>query len=70
MNAHAVEKAMLAIVTPEPSISLSYVVICHADTFEPVQQIVPGTMLAIAASIGGIRLIDNIIWSGDDHWLL
>lgn len=70
LNPEVVEKAMFALVTLEPSISLSYAVACHSETFEPVQQIVPGTMLAIAASLGGIRLIDNIVWFGDDHWLL
>jgi pantoate--beta-alanine ligase len=65
-----VEQAMAAIVSAEPSISLSYVAVCHPDTFEPLQQIAPKTMLAIAASIGGIRMIDNIVWLGDDHWLL
>lgn len=70
LNADTVKNAMTALVVPEPSISLSYAAVCHADTFEPFQHIVPGTMLAIAASISGMRLIDNIIWLGDDHWLL
>lgn len=70
LNPSVIEQAMAAIITAEPSISLSYVAVWHPDTFEPLQQIVPGTMLAIAASFGGIRLVDNIIWSGDDHWLL
>ncbi|MEO8970519.1 MAG: pantoate--beta-alanine ligase [Ktedonobacteraceae bacterium] len=70
LNPAVVEHAMFALVTLEPSISLSYVAVCRSDTFEPVQQIMPGTMLAIAASIGGIRMIDNIVWSRDDHWVL
>jgi len=70
LNAEVVEKAMFALVAVEPSISLSYVAVCHPDTFETLKQIAPKTMLAIAASVGGIRLLDNIIWLGDDHWLL
>src|SRR5579863_9849748 len=70
LNPDVVEQAMTALVAAEPSISLSYVAVCHPDTFEPVQQAAPKTMLAIAVSIGGIRLIDNIVWLGENHWLL
>lgn len=70
MNPAAVEQAMSTLVSAEPSISLSYVAVCDPDTFEPRQQIAPKTMLAIATSIGGIRINDNIVWLGDDHWLM
>ena len=70
LNPAVVEQAMAALVSAESSMSLSYVAVCHPDTFEPLQQIAPKTMLAIAASAGAIRMIDNIVWFGDDHWVL
>ncbi len=70
LDAEVVEKAISAFVAVEPLVTLEYIAVYNPETFDKVEQITPRTMLAIAASIGGVRLIDNIIWSGDNHWLL
>jgi len=66
----AVEKAMTDVIKTEPLVTLDYAAVCHPDTFIALEEVTPGTMLAIAVRIGHIRLIDNIVWLGDDRWLL
>lgn len=38
-----------------------YVELVEADTLEPLEQARPGSVLAVAAHVGGTRLIDNIV---------
>lgn len=63
-------KAMTDMIDGESILTLNHIVICHPTTFMPVDIVQPGSMLALAASIGSIRLIDNITWLADGHWLL
>ncbi len=65
-----IEKAMIDLVMTEPLVTLDYVKVCHSDTLSPVATILPGTMLMIAAHIGKVHFIDNIIWRGGTNWLL
>lgn len=44
-----------------PSVSLEYAEAVHPDTLDPVGEMVPGTILALAARVGKARLIDNIV---------
>lgn len=66
----AVKKAMTDVITTEPLAKLTRVEICHADTFATLEEVVPRSMLVIAARIGTVQLIDNIVWTGNGHWLL
>ena len=69
-NCAEIEKAMMDLVVTEPLVNLDYVKVCHSDTLSSVDTIVPGTMLMIAAYIGKVHFIDNIIWRGGTNWLL
>ena len=69
-NCAEIEKAMIDLVMTEPLVTLDYVKVCHSDTLSAVDTIVPGTMLMIAAHIGKVHFIDNIIWRGGTNWLL
>lgn len=69
-NPAEIEKAMIDLVATEPLVNLDYVKVCHSDTLSAVDTIIPGTMLMIAAQIGIVHLIDNIIWRGGTNWLL
>jgi pantothenate synthetase len=52
----------------EPLISLEYVAICDPETFQELPEVRPGTLLAIAAQVGTIRLVDNILLRDDGTW--
>jgi pantoate--beta-alanine ligase len=69
-NCAEIEKAMMDLVATEPLVNLDYVKVCHSDTLSSVDTIVPGTMLMIAAHIGKVHFVDNIIWRGGTNWLL
>ncbi len=49
------------IIMEEKTVKLQYLEAVHSKTLEPVQRIEKGTMLALAAFIDEVRLIDNII---------
>jgi len=44
-----------------PGIRPQYVELVHPDSLEPVDVANPGAVLAVAAFVGGTRLIDNVI---------
>ncbi len=69
-NPAEIEKAMIDLVVTEPVVNLDYVKVCHSDTLSAVDTILPGTMFMIAAHIGKVHFIDNIIWRGGTNWLL
>jgi pantothenate synthetase len=43
-----------------PEIKLEYLQIVDPLTLEPVEEVVPGSRAIVAASVGGVRLIDNL----------
>ena len=45
----------------DPAIELDYLEFVEKETFEPVSEINSPTIAAIAAKVGAVRLIDNII---------
>ena len=45
----------------EPALSIEYVEAVDPNTLEPVAEVVPGTLVAIAGRVGNTRLIDNFI---------
>lgn len=65
-----IEKAMADLVASETMVKLDYSAVCHPDTFAELAEAVPGTLLVIAAHIGKARLVDNFLWTTDDHWLI
>ncbi|MHB1710849.1 MAG: pantoate--beta-alanine ligase [Acidimicrobiales bacterium] len=57
-----IESAMDAVVRAEPLVDLDYAVVVRADDLQPATSIRHGSAirLLIAATVGGVRLIDNL----------
>lgn len=66
----AIEQAMATVVTNEQLARLDYAAVCHADTFSEVPAVAPRTLLALAARVGSVRLIDNFLCTEDGQWLM
>jgi pantoate--beta-alanine ligase len=60
-TAEAVRDAVLQELKAEPSVTLDRLDLLHLDTLKPLDRVSPGkTLLALAAHVGGVRLIDNL----------
>jgi pantoate--beta-alanine ligase len=46
----------------EPRVQLDYAAIVDPITLEPVSQVIPGSVALVAARLGAVRLIDNLIF--------
>ena len=46
----------------EPRVQLDYAAIVNPATLEPVAQVIPGSVALLAATLGTVRLIDNLIF--------
>jgi pantoate--beta-alanine ligase len=57
----AVGEAVYAILATEPDLAVEYVETVDPDTLAPVSVVHAGTLLALAARVGGTRLIDNVV---------
>jgi pantoate--beta-alanine ligase len=60
-NAHRLEAAIMKAVELAPAARLDYAEIAHADTLEPVFEASRGDVALVAAYIGRVRLIDNLV---------
>jgi pantoate--beta-alanine ligase len=60
-NAHAVKKAMHALILSKKTASIDYIAIVDADTLTPLDKIKGKCLIALAVRIGRTRLIDNIV---------
>ena len=49
------------VLAEEPSVQLDYFEIVNPETLEPVEHISHPALVAVAAFLGGTRLIDNIV---------
>lgn len=45
----------------QPAARVQYLEVVHPQTFEPVDRVPPEALLVVAAHVGSVRLIDNII---------
>ena len=54
------------IVRREPRIDLDYLQIVDPDTLEPLDVVTPSARAIVAATIGGVRLIDNLALLDDE----
>jgi pantoate--beta-alanine ligase len=52
---------MLRVLATEPSVELDYLELSDASTLEPASTIAGPTVIAVAARVGRIRLIDNVL---------
>ncbi|MDB5270606.1 MAG: pantoate--beta-alanine ligase [Hymenobacter sp.] len=61
-----VQANALATLAQEPGITPEYVEVADAQTLQPLAEYVPGraVVLCLAAHLGGVRLIDNVVVDG------
>jgi len=55
------EGIVAAHVASEPAARLQYAAAVHPDTLEPLETVGDRVVLAVAAFVGGVRLIDNLV---------
>ncbi len=55
-------KAMLGIIAEEPQVKLDYLALVDPAQLRPVERVSAGTVALIAARVGAVRLIDNLIF--------
>ena len=60
-TADKLRAAALTVLASEPAAKLDYLEIVHPDTLEPVADLAQGALVAVAASFGATRLIDNLL---------
>jgi pantoate--beta-alanine ligase len=59
-HAADIEQRMRAELEKEPRVSVEYIAVAEPETLAPVARVQKGSVVAIAARLGGTRLIDNI----------
>jgi pantoate--beta-alanine ligase len=59
-RAEAIRERMQAELRSEPEVKVEYLAIADPETLEPVSSVDGRTVVALAARVGGTRLIDNI----------
>jgi pantoate--beta-alanine ligase len=59
-SAAALEQRMRQQLASQPDVALEYIAIVEPDRLEPVATVDGNTIVAVAARLGGTRLIDNI----------
>ncbi len=60
-RAGAIVEAARRVVAGQAGVTLDYVACAASDDLQPVESAGPGSVLAIAARVGGTRLIDNVV---------
>ena len=60
-SAAALEGVVRASLGAAPGVGAEYIAVVEPERLRPVESAAAGTIIAIAARVGGIRLIDNVI---------
>jgi pantoate--beta-alanine ligase len=60
-TASGLEAAVRKVLDAEPLAEVEYASVVHAASLEPVERLEEATLVAVAARIGGTRLIDNTV---------
>lgn len=60
-SAEKLRAAALAVLATEPAAELDYFEIIDPDTLDPLGDVAQGALVAVAASFGSTRLIDNLL---------
>jgi pantoate--beta-alanine ligase len=60
-QAQVLLQAMREVVKEEPLVTLDYLALADPAKLEPVEEVAAGTVALIAARVGSVRLIDNLI---------
>jgi pantoate--beta-alanine ligase len=61
-DAHKLLEEMRKTFAAESRVHLDYVAIVNPGTLEPVTRVIPGSVALVAARLGSVRLIDNLIF--------
>jgi pantoate--beta-alanine ligase len=61
-GAGVLAKEVTEVIQSEPLVRVDYVEVCDARTLKPVDRIDRDTVIAVAAYIGKVRLIDNFVY--------
>ena len=61
MSAGKLAAAGREVFAREPSVRLDYFEVVNPDTLDPVEDVSGGALVAVAAYVGGTRLIDNLL---------
>jgi len=61
VDAHEIRRRVAEFIMLNPMVTLDYVAVCDPETFSELEHISDGAIVLVAAKIGGVRLIDNII---------
>jgi pantoate--beta-alanine ligase len=59
-QAESIERKMRDELSPFPKLAVQYIAVAEPETLAPVKTVDGSTVIAVAARIGGTRLIDNI----------
>jgi pantoate--beta-alanine ligase len=54
-------EAAQRVLNEEPEVRVDYIAIVNRETLEPVEDVRSGALVAVAAYVGGTRLIDNVV---------
>jgi pantoate--beta-alanine ligase len=49
------------VIAAEPAAKLEYAGVVNPSSIEPIEEAIPGSVALVAARIGPVRLIDNVI---------
>jgi pantothenate synthetase len=60
-DADKLRDTMTRVMKGEPAAETEYVEVVDPDTLLPIEDVSEGALLAIAARVGGTRLIDNVL---------
>lgn len=55
------EAAIRNVLGTDPALVIDYIAVVDPDRLEPVETVVPGTVIAVAVRVGTTRLIDNTV---------
>jgi pantoate--beta-alanine ligase len=61
LDARELRNTMMRVIQIEPSACVEYIEVVDPESLLPLEDVSEGALLAIAARIGGTRLIDNIL---------
>ena len=64
VSSDAIKREMRSILEDGKDVRVDYVETVDADTFMPLEKVKDNTLIAVAAYVGGTRLIDNTIIKG------
>ncbi len=60
-NARQLQAAMLAVIEGADMAQVDYASVTHPDTLEELEVVEDRALLSLAVSVGGVRLIDNLV---------